>query len=98
MRKTILSFMGIVMLTSCSSKTPEDLAKESCDCYKEAKSYSNTTKQLQKMDECFILVQSNLQKLQQQGIDNDWSTDQVSEATKRFDKIYNTCNGNTDSE
>lgn len=74
------------------------MAKESCDCYKEAKSYSNTTKKLQKMDECYKLVQINLQRLEQQGIDNDWSADQVTDATNRFDKIYNKCNGNTDSE
>ncbi|TDO23763.1 hypothetical protein [Pedobacter duraquae] len=100
MKRLLISILSIAitMLYSCTPKTPEKLAQTSCDCYKEARSMHNTTKQLRKMDECFSIVQANLERLQQLGIDNDWTPEQVQNARLKFDKIYNNCNGNTNSK
>ena len=74
-----------------SDFTPEGLAKECCDCYKEMKSYQNDTKRANKLDECMRLTQINLSKLNQLGIDNDWNNEKVKDAQERFDAIYDNC-------
>ncbi|WP_113663189.1 hypothetical protein [Pedobacter nanyangensis] len=92
-KNNLLLLISITIITSCSKKSPEELAKKACDCYKEAKSIKNQTKLLRKMDECFNVVQSSLQELEQLGIDNDWSDEQVERAKSTFNKIYDNCDG-----
>lgn len=100
MKKTelLILIVGVSLLASCAQKTPEELAKESCDCHKEAMSYQNTTKQLNKLDDCFKLSQNNLSELQQVGVDNDWDDEKVNDAKDRYSKTLNECDGTTDSE
>jgi len=76
---------------SGSNPSPEGLAKECCDCYQEMKSIQNDSKRANKLDECMILTRTNLSKLNQLGIDNDWNSEQVKDAEKRFDAIYDKC-------
>ena len=80
-------------INSCSSinSTPEGLAKECCDCYQEMKSIQNDSKRASKLDECMRLTTINLSKLRQLGMDNDWNNEQVRDAEKRFDAIYDKC-------
>ena len=87
----LILFCGIV-IESCSSSTPETLAKECCDCYKEQKSLNNTTARDRKLYECANLQTSNQMKLEQLGIDNNWTDKQVSDARNWFENVLNSCN------
>ncbi|MFA4868087.1 MAG: hypothetical protein WC623_07810 [Pedobacter sp.] len=93
-RKQLL-LLGVVFFESCAINTPESLATEVCDCYRQSKSYKNTTKELKKLDECYMLTQANLKRLQKLGAKNDWSDDQVQKEMEKFDNILNKCNGNS---
>ncbi|MCG6189115.1 hypothetical protein [Maribellus maritimus] len=82
---------GSVISCSNSKITPESLAQECCDCYQEMKSIQNETKRYRKLDEYSTLVKTNLMKLQELGVKNDWNKEQVEDARKRFDDILKKC-------
>jgi hypothetical protein len=97
MKKLIVPAIILIGLSSCTNScsrtksSPEGLAKECCDCYQEMKSIQNDSKRANKLDECMRLTTINLSKLRQLGIDNDWNNEQVKDAEKRFDAIYDKC-------
>lgn len=93
--KQLILPMVAVFFVGCTPKTTEDLAKQVCTCYLYASGFNNTTRQLNTLDECYGLMQANLQNIQQMGIDNDWSPARVKEETNKFDNILNKCNGTT---
>lgn len=82
--------------TACNlytgNSSPEQLAEQCCRCFEEMRSYQNEKKRSAKLDECVRLVRRNLAKLENMGVYNDWSREQVNDAQKRFDAIYLNCN------
>lgn len=87
---TLLSLSSVIM--GCSKPTPEQLAKQSCDCYNEAKIKKNPSNQIKAIENCNHQLHYNLSVLDDIGKNNDWTPEQVHEARKRFDEVYNKCN------
>lgn len=97
MKKNILtiSIIGGVVYSIYSvffPSSPSSLGKEVCECYKEAKSYSNPDKKIQKLEYCSNLMRDNFSTLQQRGIDKDWSFIMIEKSQKEFDKELENCN------
>ena len=95
---TILSFIGYSILlslfvSSCSSpaSSPEVLAKECCDCYKEMESLKNTDGRERKLVECMDLQTNNQRQLHEICITNDLTEEQVKDMWKRFDNVLDNC-------
>ena len=93
MKQTAIIFfiVALAALSSCSTKSPEELATECCDCWNEMRSYSNPTKQLNKVDECTVLVRKNSIALKELGVVHDWDATQVMKAEEKFNNIYKKC-------
>lgn len=70
--KSSLFIVVSALLVGCQARSPEQLANESCECYIQAKTISNTIKKLEKIDECYIQMQSNLTRLEELAKQNDW--------------------------
>jgi len=89
----ILSLLlTILFISGCSDPTPEELAKKSCDCYKEAKSKNNPDNQINETEKCNNQVEYYLSLLDDIGKKNDWTTQQIHDARNRFDNVLNNCN------
>ena len=91
MKIRIACFVLITALTGCSGNMPKGLASESCDCWQEMKALQNETAQARKADECTLITQRALSDLREMGVDKGWNGEQVNQAQKEFDSIYNSC-------
>ena len=81
------------VLLGCSggSNTPKGLGEKACECWKEMKALDNQTAKARKADECFSKTQNVLAQLRELGVDKNWNNQQVSEAQKEFDSVYQNC-------
>ncbi|WP_229749156.1 hypothetical protein [Hymenobacter frigidus] len=71
--------------------TPKGLAEEACDCWQEMKTLENNTAQARKADECFGTTQRALSELREMGVAKGWTDEQVRQAEREFDSVYDAC-------
>lgn len=81
-----------ILFFSCSKPTPEDLAKDSCDCFHEAKSIQNSDNQNKKLQDCTEQNDINIRRLKEIEQDENMDNKQVQDFEARFYKIYSNCN------
>lgn len=82
-----LAFSGC----SLGSGTPKGLAEEACDCWQEMKTLENSTAQARKADECFGTTQRVMSELREMGVAKGWTDEQVRQAEREFDSVYDAC-------
>ena len=76
---------------SSGDETPIELAKQCCNCWREVKMTVNPTGQARKADACSALTMQKLAELQEMGVTNDWTRQQVETARNAFDAEYKKC-------
>ena len=91
-RKLTPLFCAGIFLMGCAQPTPEKLAEDVCQCYTEMKAIDNTTAKLEKVDECFQLTQSKLEKIEAIAKSNDWSDEKKAAERTKFESAVNKCN------
>ena len=96
MKNYIVCFVSAFALIGCGSAgnnggTPKGLAEGACECWKEAKTLQNETAKARKADECYAVTRRALSELREMGVQNDWTSEQVNQAQKEFDSVYDNC-------
>ena len=91
MKKKILLFIPFVILSACSPPAPEQLAKDSCDCFAKAKAISNSDEQVEQTQNCMNGVQLDMARLKEIEKDKDMDDNQVQAFEERYNKVYNNC-------
>lgn len=88
-----LVFAGCGTNSETPEELPKELAKEACDCWQEMRTLQNSTAKARKLDECFGVTQRALSELREIGVRKDWTNEQVHQAEREFDSIYDACTG-----
>lgn len=92
MKKNVLLLIAVLILgTSCSSTTPEQLAKDACDCFQDAKKINNSDSQIEKIQKCYGVFSDKMNTLRQIEKNEDMTDIQVQAFEKRFDNVYDKC-------
>jgi hypothetical protein len=82
---------GFCALASCTPPSPEQLANETCDCFKETKAKQNTDNAIEAAVKCSGVAEMNMRRLRQIEREQDMTNEQVQEFEERFNKVYNNC-------
>ena len=90
MKKTLVIPLIIFFSYSCKP-TPEDLAKETCDCYTKAKSHINSDSQIESIDQCGHIAERNQSNLKDIEKDEDMNANQVQQFEARYFKVMDNC-------
>ena len=81
----------VIFFTSCAPPTPEELAKNSCDCYTKVKSIQNSDNKIEAVNNCYNKVQIDKEALREIEQNSDMNDEQVKRYEARYDKIYSQC-------
>ena len=86
-----LSALTLALAGCGIGNTPKGLAEEACDCWQEVKTLENSTAKLRKVDECTGTTQRVLSELREMGVAKGWTDEQVRQAEREFDSVYDAC-------
>jgi len=84
MKGLTLALLLFMSLLGCKSHSRNDQIDDVCNCYIDAKTYSNTTKQLKRLDECYLKTQEDLYNIQRITVEEDWSDERLIKEKEDF--------------
>lgn len=91
MIRNLFPVIGFCLLISCTPPSPEQLAKETCDCFQDAQAKKNAENAIEASDMCSGIAQMNMRRLREIEQEQDMTEEQVKTFEDRFYNVYNKC-------